>query len=144
MTKIKNEKQPAFTKKRSDMLSAWQEAGDLLAAYKGKEMTLRKQLVQDFFPSPVEGVNTYCMPAGYLLKLTHKIERKIDEAALSDVLEQMEEGTEDTLVKYKPSLNKKAYDLLPTDEQTIFLEALIIKPGTPSMTIIAPKVLPKV
>lgn len=104
-----------------------------------EEKTLRSAIVKHFFPDPVEGTNTQDMPKGWKLKLTHKLERKIDEAALDAVLEKLPEGSRDKLVRFKPELNKRGYNALHEVQKEIFEEALITKPASPQLTLVEPK-----
>ena len=65
-------------------LQEWNEA--LVAATEAKkaiekEQALRKEIMALFFPAPEEGTNKVDLGAGWTLKATHKIDRKIDEAA---------------------------------------------------------------
>jgi hypothetical protein len=82
---------------------------------------------------------------GWTLKLTHKIDRKVDEAALPAVQEQLRllEINPDPLVKMKPDLDTKAYKalkLVNPDAAKVFEQALIIKPASPTLELVAPKV----
>jgi len=131
--------QVEFTESVSDMLWLWEKAAADLIKAKTYEMALRKKIVAALFPNPTEGTNTYQLPGEWKLKLTHKIDRKLDESALEAVWENLAEGSEDKLIKNKPSLIKKAYDDLTSEEQVIFNEALILKPGSPTLKLIEPK-----
>ena len=66
-------------------LYKWFEMKKQLDLLKWQESDLRKKVVAKFFPVPKEGVNTMDLGAGYELKLTHSIDRKIDQTQL-DVL----------------------------------------------------------
>lgn len=121
----------------------WKKLNDKLAAYKAQEMKLRKSLVQELCPNPVEGVNTYNLPADWKIKITCKMNRKLDEAALPAVIEELGTWVEDKVINRKPTLNYTAYKTLPDDVRSVFDEALIETVGAPSMTLIEPKVLPE-
>lgn len=118
------------------VLGQWQDTKAELESLKRKEAQLRKLLFQGAFPNPVEGVNTITLVDGTIIKGTHKISRNIDEAALPSVLEQMPEAVRDNLVAYKPSLSVSAYRKLTAEERKTFDQALIIKPGTPTLEVI--------
>ena len=106
-----------------------------------QEQTLRKAVMAEFFPAPKEGVNSLDMGQGWTLKGTYKIDRKIDEAALPAVKEQLRElgVNADTLVKYKPEVATTIYKTLPEQARLIFDSALTIKPGSPVVELIPPK-----
>lgn len=128
-------------------LQEWHQA--VLAAQEAKklveaEQALRKEVMALFFPEPVEGTNKFELEAGWSLKATHKIERKVDEAALPAVLQQLREMgvNPDTLIRTKPDLDTKAYKSLVQinpDAAHVFEQALTIKPGSPTVELVPPK-----
>jgi hypothetical protein len=128
-------------------LQEWHQA--VLAAQEAKkvveaEQSLRKEVMALFFPEPVEGTNKFELEAGWSLKATHKIERKVDEAALPAVLQQLREMgvNPDTLIRTKPDLDTKAYKSLVQinpDAAHVFEQALTIKPGSPTVELVPPK-----
>lgn len=128
-------------------LQEWYQA--VLAAQEAKkvveaEQSLRKEVMALFFPEPVEGTNKFELEAGWSLKATHKIERKVDEAALPAVLQQLREMgvNPDTLIRTKPDLDTKAYKSLVQinpDAAHVFEQALTIKPGSPTVELVPPK-----
>ena len=128
-------------------LQEWHQA--VLTAQEAKkvveaEQALRKEVMALFFPEPVEGTNKFELEAGWSLKATHKIERKVDEAALPAVLQQLREMgvNPDPLIRTKPDLDTKAYRSLVQinpDAAHVFEQALTIKPGSPTVELIPPK-----
>lgn len=128
-------------------LQEWHQA--VLAAQEAKkvvetEQALRKEVMALFFPEPVEGTNKFDLEVGWSLKATHKIERKVDEAALPAVLQQLREMgvNPDPLIRTKPDLDTKAYKALVQinpDAAHVFEQALTIKPGSPTVELIPPK-----
>ena len=128
-------------------LQEWHQA--VLAAQEAKkvveaEQALRKEVMALFFPEPVEGTNKFELEAGWSLKATHKIERKVDESALPAVLQQLREMgiNPDPLIRTKPDLDTKAYKSLAQinpDAAHVFEQALTIKPGSPTVELVPPK-----
>lgn len=128
-------------------LQEWNEA--LTAATEAKkaiekEQALRKEVMALFFPSPEEGTNKLDIGAGWTLKATHKIDRKIDEAALPAVFQQLREMgvNPDPLVRSVPALETNAYKSLVQinpEASRVFEQALTIKPGSPTVELIPPK-----
>ena len=106
-----------------------------------EEMTLRKELFTLLFPSPVEGTNTADIEAGWKVKGTYKLDRKLDAAALPAVLEELrkQDVVADALIKYVPELNTKDYKALNADNRKIFEQAMTIKPASPTLELIPPK-----
>jgi len=129
-------------------LAEWNNALQLAEGAKvlvAKEQELRKEIAALFFLEPTEGTNKVELEQGWTLKLTHKIDRKVDEAALPAVQEQLRllEINPDPLVKMKPDLDTKAYKalkLVNPDAAKVFEQALIIKPASPTLELVAPKV----
>lgn len=128
-----------LTDNQIQLLAQWAQIYQALADLKQKENQLRRSIFGDIFPDPKEGTNTAEMPKGYKLKGTHKIDRKVDEAALAAVLKQLPEGSDDQLIRRKPELILKPYRALTEEHRNIFDQALIIKPGMPQLEIIPPK-----
>ncbi|MGE4486336.1 MAG: hypothetical protein AB7C95_00750 [Synergistaceae bacterium] len=118
-------------------IMAWTKAKADLAKAKDREMNLRKSITTELFPSPVEGVNTHELGKGYKIKMTHKLNRTIDEAALASVLERLPQAEE--CVKMKPSLAIKKFKALKDEDRLIFEECLVTKPGSPTLELVIPK-----
>lgn len=124
-----------------EKIGQWYDLQNKLAALKDQEMALRQEIFAAQFPTPAEGVNSLDLPEGWTLKGTYKINRTIDEAALPAVLEALRKKklATEALVAYKPSLVIKGYRALSDDHRRILEQALVIKPGAPSLELIAPK-----
>lgn len=133
---------------KQELLNAWYNS--LTAARAAKltienEQALRKQVIETFFPNPNEGANHILVGVGWKLSLTYKIDRKLDEAALTSVREKLIELYEinpDTLIEMKPSLKTteyKALKALNAEAGTLFENALIIKPGSHTLEFTPPK-----
>lgn len=128
-------------------LQEWKNAVGRVAQVKAlieDERQLRKRVIELFFPTPKEGTNTFELNAGYKLKLTYPLDRKVDEAAISSVLERVRamQANPDELLDFKPSLNLKAYRAFQTlhpEAVKVFDEALTTKPGSASLELVEPK-----
>lgn len=121
-------------------LSSWYSMAKQLEALQASEMLLRKKICNGLFPDPKEGVNSHALPDGYVVKMTHKIDRKLDPAALDTLKQSFRDRglNPDVLVRYKPELAVTPYKALSPEHIHIFDECLIIKPGAPSMEIVQP------
>ena len=136
-----------MTPEQKELLTTWYLA--IEQAKPAKELiavaqALSKQVAEAFFPDPKEGVNSVELDADWKLKLTYKIDRKVDEAALTSVKEQLRERNVnlDPLIRMKPELATAAYkSLLLVDPESvlIFDQALIIKSASPTLELIPPK-----
>lgn len=109
----------------------WDKAKKALDAAKDAESSARAELVKAAFPGGLkEGTNTFDLAGKWKLKVQGKISREIDKAALSAVLERMEEKFQkkfDGLVKYSPELSVSTYKTLDDKERKMFDNALTIK-----------------
>ena len=119
-------------------LAEWADAAIQLAKFKAKEMKLRLECFEEGFPKPIIGVNYLTLGNDYRLRATYKLGYKVDPQALDATLEQLPVAVADKLIKYNPALVLAAYKGLATDDKAIMDEALTIKPGAPTLEIVAP------
>jgi len=137
----------ASEEEKAALLARWYELKQQLASVKHlieEERELRKQVQDTLFPNPKEGVNNYALQGGWSLKFTFKIDRKVDEPALPAVYELLRARNliPESYIDYKPQLNTKEYKELKKQypEAALQLEqALIIKPGSHTLELVAPK-----
>lgn len=120
-------------------IQEWVDAANELNAARDKESQLRKEIFGEHFPDPKEGTNTVNLDNGWKLKAVHKLNRTLDKAALPAVLKEMEEGSEERLINYKPELKLKEYKALAEAQKQILNQAVTTKPGTPSLELVPPK-----
>lgn len=110
-----------------------------LAQAKERELELRKKIVSALFPDPVEGTNRLFTEDGFEVYMKYTINRKLDEAALPAVMQQLPEDSNarvlDVLITYKPQLVLSGFRELPEDQAKIFAQALTEEPGTPQLEI---------
>lgn len=122
-------------------LALWYEMDQQLSKLKAQEMLLRMKIFKFYFPTPVEGTNTFSLPDGYALKGVHGINREIDIAAAKVLAEKFVEAkiAVDALIQWKPSLSIKEYRTLTAEQMHLFDQCLTIKPGAPALDIVLPK-----
>ncbi len=129
------------------LLIEWTQAQAKLVEVKPlveNEMRLRKEVMAEYFPTPVEGVNACPLESGWVLKGTHKIDRKMDEAALPAILSELREMriNPDHLIRFKPELDTTAYKALVQinpEAAKVFEKAMISKPASPSLELKPPR-----
>lgn len=123
-------------------LTLWQQTKAQAEQFTATERRLREELFSAAFPAPAEGTNNIDLPEGWKLKGVLKINRTLDEAALPAVMEAVRgmNFNPDPLVKYKPELALRDYKALPENVRYVFDAALTIKPGLPTIELVAPKV----
>jgi len=117
----------------------WDERKDYAVA---RERALRAEIVDRLFPHPKEGSNkaseAFPTVKGVVqvdFTMTHKIDRKVDEALLDLTFAQPELAatSRDRLIKLKPELALKEYRLLDDATRPFFDRCLIVKPGSPQL-----------
>lgn len=109
-----------------------------------QEQELRKEVVKFWFPDPKEGTNKTEIGNEWSLKLMHKINRTVDEAAYDATATKLREMGINTdkltrtthevaIAEYRAleNLNKEAFK--------IFEGCLIIKPAAPVLELVPPK-----
>lgn len=106
-----------------------------LKKLKAKEMEMRKELVCELFPKPDAGVNHFNESDNFIVKLSIGFNYSVDEAALPLVLKTMPEGTEDALIRYKPSLIMKEYSKLDDRNRFNMSKAVTMKPKSPVLEV---------
>ncbi len=122
-----------------EKIHLWKTVVDVLAENKAMEMELRKEIMAEAFPDAKLGTNTFDLGAGFKLKGTLKESVKIDAAALTSIKEEFPEGMLDMVIKYDPKLINKGYKTLPDKLRKKLDGALIIKPASPALEVVAPK-----
>lgn len=129
---------PAFLAK----LTEWQAIPGQIAALQAQEKRLREELFGMAFETPKEGTNNATLPDGWKFKGVLRINRSIDKAALPSVMQTLRGMgfNPDPLIEYDPKLVDKEYKALPENIRQVFDTALTIKPGLPSVELVAPKV----
>jgi hypothetical protein len=126
-----------------ELMVKWKDLQEQLSKIKAEEMILRMAIYKGLFPNPVEGTNTVPLHAGWELKATRGIERKIDLPVLQALA--VEGGPfhlagirAADLVEWKPELVIKNYRTLTAEQMAIFDQALTIKDGSPQLKIVLP------
>jgi hypothetical protein len=138
---------PMTHEEKMALMARWHQAKIAVEGFKSQieeERDLRKQVIENLFESPKEGTNKCDLPQGWSLKLTYKIDRKIDEAALPAIKAKLTEMgvNSDVLVTYKPELATKEYKALQTLNEAaakVFDEAITQKPGSHTIELVPPK-----
>jgi len=136
---------PTFEGSMDEVIAVWNlhvSVNNLLKDLIPVEMEVRKTLFAMAFPEPVENTNTLELSHGWKLKAMHKFDRKIDEAAMPDILAELQNlgVNTDILIKYIPQLEMTNYRSMTEENRTIFNQCITTKPGSPSLELIAPKV----
>lgn len=132
-----------LTARQLALVAEWQRANNTAKLSADIERQLRQQVVKEFFTATKEGANTYAAQ-GVTIKVTGKVNRTLDKAALDAVMPQLPEkyrvlDTADSIIRYEPTFDLKVYRAMSPDERKIFEQALTIKDGAPSLEIVIAK-----
>lgn len=130
-----------LTKEFLDALVELETLNQQMKDMKEREQALRVRIFGACFENPVEGTNNFPLPAGYVLKFTHKINRIVDASVLQSVREELEtlKVNMDDVIKFKPELAVGTYKKLTPEAKLVMDKAVTSKPGTPSYEIVLPK-----
>jgi hypothetical protein len=124
-------------------LREWEAVQIRMDIDKAREMELRKKIAAFYFPDPKEGTNSAPFPhaEGWVVKLNHKISRKLDMPLLTTNTEKFNEAKIPlaSLVVPKYELSMKVYNTLTDEQKKLFEVVLESKPGAPSVEIVKPK-----
>lgn len=117
---------------------------DSLKPFEDVELRLRQAIVGKLWPAAEghEGTKYHDLGHGFKLKANVKIKRSIDEAALPAVEElfnkQFDRDPKDIFPR-NPSLDLKKFRELPAEEQKVILQALVVKPESPTLELVEPE-----
>ena len=138
----------AISAKLKNLLKEWDAVKKQIAPLKeqldplvAQERAIRKQIV-DAFEQKTEGSkNEIGLANGYTLKMNYKLKREIDEPALKNLYQELEEAKVpvEMLIKQKPQLELKIYRALTEEQKQVVDKALIIKEDSYTVEIIPPK-----
>lgn len=120
-------------------IDEWVSVVAKLKIIQDTEKKLRTKLVDLFFDTTKEGVQSHKVNDEHILKATIKFNRSIDKASLKQVLSELPDGMENKLIDYKPSLQLRNYKNLIDAHKEIFNECLITKPSSPSLSLVEVK-----
>lgn len=115
-------------------LEEWYDLSRELKTLKERELTLRRELFAAYFTDPKEGTNTIEIEEGWELVGGYTFTRTIDPAALDAVVEQLG-NVLDNVVVWKPSLSVTNYRKMNDADRHVLEQALVIKPGAPTLAI---------
>ena len=119
----------------------WLRLVDQLAPLKEKEMALRKKIAGFYFQQYNEGTESVKLADGSVIKGKYSYSRDVDTAILGTLREPLAEMgiAVDAMVKWKPSLDTKAYKALTEEARVVFDQAVTLKIGSPSLEFIPKK-----
>lgn len=117
------------------LLDQWFEAKQNSEQWALKEVTLRKQIFAEAFPSPDVGSNKIKLPHGMALVGTYRLNYRIDQAALEESKSLIPAETFESVVGYRPEIRDGRFRALSEEEQLLFAPFVTITPGLPGIEI---------
>lgn len=132
-----------LTKVQLALIQEWQRSKNTLELAKSCESQLREKVIAAFVPTVKEGATTVKC-GGVTVKVTGKVNRTLDEAALEAVMPQLPEryrvvGHEGSLISYAPKFSLDVYRKMSDEERKIFDQALTIKEGASTLEVVIVK-----
>lgn len=121
-------------------IAEWYTTKQELQKIQAKERALRDKIIKSYFRAPVEGTNKVEI-TGAVMKMTHKIDRKIDLPSLNGILgDLVKVGIDvDQLVENKPTLKVANWRKLNAEQAAIFNQCVESKVGSASLEIVPNK-----
>ena len=117
-------------------LVKWYQAAEQLKAAKSVELELRKQVIEEYFPTLEEGAQSVEIEGDAELVCTQPYSYSVDSDTLDEGLEHIPKTKRDKIVIWKPSMSVAVYRKLTKKARNAFTaECVTIKPGTPSLKI---------
>lgn len=121
-------------------IAEWYRTKADMQRLQAKERMLRDKIIKSYFPAPSEGTNKVEI-TGATMKMTHKIDRKIDLPTLNGILgDLIKAGVNlDQLVENKPTLKVAAWRKLTPEQAAVFNQCVESKVGSASLEIVPNK-----
>lgn len=124
-----------------DEFNEWYALQNQMREIKEREMELRKKIFAFYFQDAVEGTNKLEMQDGYVLNGKRVVNRTVDKGLLVTLTPELQAAgvALDEVIEWKPSLKLAAYRKLTEAQTQLFNQVLVVKDGSPSLEIVAPK-----
>lgn len=129
-----------LTQEQSDLLKAWQHSQQQVKEWQEKERECRDAIVKALFSAEKdEGTETVDVGEGWKLKATKKLNYSLNnkDGQVTAIVSTWPAMAQ--LVRWSPELNVKDYKKLDDQTKEVFNGCLTIKPGAPTLEVVAPK-----
>jgi hypothetical protein len=122
-----------------ELLFNWYNKKQELQTVQAQERALRDTVVSIYLPEDQkkEGTNTVKLPTGDELKIVCGIDRKVDKAIFSNIVQElMEKGVDvNEVVETKVELRVGNYKKLTEEQRNVMDECVTSKWGSPQVSI---------
>lgn len=135
------------TLSRDELILVWKEKQATLVKAQLEEISMRNQLLGLCFPGAKEGTENLDLGKGWILKGVFKQNYSLDkdDEKVDKALNRLEKCGDngkfvaERVVKWKPELSVSEWRKLSPEQQACIEEVITIKPGQPSLELVAPK-----
>jgi hypothetical protein len=117
------------------LLTKWYALAAEVKAATEAEMTLRKLIFDNAFPTPKKGRNLKRISHGMALVGTYKVNFSIDRPGLETAREFIPLELFQTVIEYSPRVKESAFNDLGDNERPLFSDFITMKPGAPSIEL---------
>ena len=126
---------------KEQAIADWNNADQQQRFWKDKENQLRSLLVEQFYTKET-GTQTISLRGDWVLKIERGEDYKLENTngETEDVLENFSDTEAKLLVRWKAEVVKKNFDALEKEKKDLFAAVLTIKPSSPQVKLIPPKV----
>lgn len=122
------------------IIDQWRAAKCELERAKEAEVALREEIVRGCFydrGNPLcEGVNKTKLPDGSLVKVTYRLNRKVDLGQYSALRPVLGEDLFFRVFNHTPSISIRTFNTLDVDTQNKINAVLVVTPGSATMEIV--------
>lgn len=123
---------------KMELLFNWYNKQQELKKLQASEKAMRDTVVSVFFPEGMkEGTNNFKLSTGDVLSVVNPMNRKVDKAVFSSIIEQMiEKGIDvNEVVETKVELKVGAYRKLTVEQLAVMDECITMTQGSPQVTV---------
>lgn len=118
-----------------EQIDRWHNLTVAISNLQAQEKALRESLFAGTFTAPTEGVNSFPLPDGRVLKGTYKLNRTVDQTGAAALPKKLR----DAAFKSKLELVLKNYRDLPEEDRKVVDGVITTKPGLPALELVPAK-----
>lgn len=125
-----------------EIFIAWQQMAEQLEALKARELELRLQVAEIYFPEAGdEGTTSMDLNDGWQLKLVKRVNRRLanSKGETDAIVKQLPPEVAEKAIAWKPELKLRDYKKLAPEFRAIIDSVVTTSPGTPSLKLVPPK-----
>lgn len=130
----------------TNLYAQWLQAKEAENAAKENRREIEEKLLKSYGVKGNENGTKTFKDQGYKVKLTFRIDQKVDPVSLKEIaIENGLENQLDALFRWKPEVNRKAWNATAAEITKPLLGAITNTPGKPSFVIekVEPETVPE-